>query len=254
MARNQPESINAPAVVAVVHSSGNMGKSTIARYLLADNMDGAPVFSIENVNTSAFDGVNGVEHLHAKQFRELRDQIMIHERGVVDVGSSEFSEFAKYMAQQHGSYEEFCFIVPAGGQKKQIGDTIITIKVLSAIGAKPEQIRVVFSNIDIDDSATVKSDFATLFDFHRSTESFYINPDAVIYRNEVFDLIKPLKKSLAEVVNDETDWRQKIREANKAGDIESRTYALRMLSARQLGISARNNLDDVYRSLFHDYR
>lgn len=254
MAKNQPEHINAPSVVAVVHSSGNMGKSTIARYLLADNMDGAPVFSIEHVNASAFDGVNGVEHLHAKQFSELQDQIMIHDRGVVDVGSSQFSEFAKYMIQERGSHEEFCFIVPAGGQKKQINDTITTIRILGAVGVRPEQIRIVFNNIDMDDVSTLKNDFRALFDYYNANGGFYLNPDAVIFRNDVFDRIKPLNKSLSEVVNDETDWRQIIREANQSGDTETRDHAIRMLSAKRLGISARANLDDVYRSLFHDYR
>jgi hypothetical protein len=244
------ESVKAPAVIAVVHSSGNMGKSTIARYLLAPNMNGAPVFSVENRNTSAFEGVNGVEHLVAKQFRHLQDQIMIHERGVVDVGSSEFGDFSKHLMQYYGAHEDFCFIVPAGGRKKQIGDTAITIRMLKKIGVKPDQIRMVFNNIDKDDVDTLESDYQALFNLYDTEGGFILKRRAVIYRNDVFDLIKSIGMDLETILSDETDWREKVREANRAGDIEAQNHALQMIAAKRLAHSAKQNLDIVFVELF----
>lgn len=242
--------IEIPSVVAVVHSSGNMGKSTIARYLLAPNMEGAAVFCVEDQNTSAFDGVNGVEHIVGKQFRTLQDEILISGAAVVDVGSSEFGEFARHLVQYAGSHDDFCFIVPAGGRKKQIGDTILTVKLLAGMGVRPGNIRMVFSNVDREDVATLESDYCALFNFNDTENLFTMKPAAVVYRNEVFDLLKTLGKDLQEVLSDETDWRAKIREAHQLGDRDARGFALQMVAAQRLAVSAKANLDQVYQELF----
>lgn len=244
--------IEVPAVIAVVHSSGNMGKTTIARYLLAANLQDAMIFSMENRNATAFDGVNGVEHLVAKQFRELQDQIWSHERAVVDVGSSEFGGFSKQLIEYAGAQEDFCFVVPAGGRTKQIGDTIFTVKLLKRMGVEAERIRMVFSNIEREDADrhSLEVEYDALFNFHEAEGGFVLNPNAVIYRSEIFDVIRSLGLDLEAVLTDETDWREKIREANRSKDIETRRYALHRLAAKRLAISAKENLDNVFVELF----
>ena len=57
--------------VAVINFSGNVGKTTIARHLLAPRIAGAEVISIESIN--ADDGQGGA--LRGNQFGELQEYL-----------------------------------------------------------------------------------------------------------------------------------------------------------------------------------
>ena len=59
--------------IAVINFSGNVGKSTVARHLLAPRLDGAEVIAIESINS---DDREKSGALRGAQFDELQEQMM----------------------------------------------------------------------------------------------------------------------------------------------------------------------------------
>ncbi|MEP9532595.1 plasmid stabilization protein, partial [Xanthomonas euvesicatoria] len=63
----------------------------------------------------------------------------------------------------------------------------------------------------------------------------------------IFDRLRTLKKTVSEIVADETDYRAMLREAK---DEDAKAHAISMISAQWLAKSANRNLDDAYKALF----
>lgn len=232
--------------IVVVNFSGNVGKTTVAVNLLKPRMQNAPIYSIESLNSdAAADGVE-VEKMRGRHYGELQEQLMMRNSAIVDVGASNVEEFLKLMQQYHGSHEEFdYFVVPAVKERKQMADTVNTIRILSSIGVPRPKIRVVFNMVEVDDD--VEDEFAPLFGLAELEKSFVLDPRAVIYSNEVFDRLKEVGRSLDDVSDDTTDYRARLR---GAGSDEEKTLCVRMVAIQRLSVSANRNLDDVFRTVF----
>jgi hypothetical protein len=86
--------------IAVLNFSGNVGKSTVARHLLAPRMNDATVIAVETINSDGSDD----EALKAKQFGELQETYAIMPNAVIDVGASNIEEFMVRMSQYKGSH------------------------------------------------------------------------------------------------------------------------------------------------------
>ncbi|MDY7536418.1 StbB family protein [Pseudomonas sp. Bout1] len=233
--------------VAVMNFSGNTGKTTVSDQLLSPRMK-AHRYAIETINAGASDNTADIERLKGRQFGELQAWLMTIDDAVVDVGASNVEDFVKYMGQFAGSHEEFdYFLVPAVAEKKQQADTINTVKTLAALGVPAKRILVVFNKVDIDEADELPELFSAVFGFHALEKKFTLKPDAVIFSNEVFERLRALKKNIAEVVEDTTDYRSQLRTASNDDD---KQHAVRMVSVQRLAKSAWQNLDDVYRVLF----
>jgi DNA-binding transcriptional MerR regulator len=233
--------------VAIINFSGNVGKTTIARQLLAPRMK-ASEFTIETINAGASDDDTKVERLKGKDFGSLQEELIQLDSAVVDIGASNVEEFIKLMRQFHGSHEEFDFyVVPVVSEKKQQADTINTIKALNGLGVPPQKIRVVLNRVDVGDANDVPRQFSMLFGFHEAEKIFMLQPEAVLFTNEIFDRLRILKRTVADIVADDTDYRTMLREASEE---RIKAHAISMISAQRLARSANKNLDDVYKALF----
>lgn len=232
--------------VAVINFSGNPGKTTIVDNLLAPRM-AAPKFRVETINAGAGDE-SDTERLKGKDFGGLQEDLMMLESAIVDVGASNVEEFIKQMGQFDGSHEEFdCFVVPVVSEKKQQIDTVNTIETLAGLGVPARKIHVIFNKVELEDASDISRIFSTIFGLHAETKCFTLRPDAVIFRNEIFERLHILKKNVSEIVEDQTDYRAVLREAK--GD-DAKAHAVGMISAQRLAKSAQKNLDDIYRMLF----
>jgi hypothetical protein len=232
--------------VAVLNFSGNVGKTTLAGNLLKPRMRNAPVYAIESLNSD--EGSNGVsvEKMRGRHYGELQERLMTLDSAIVDVGASNVEEFLKLMQQYHGSHEEFdYFVVPVVKEKKQMADTVNTIRVLSSIGVPRQKIRIIFNMIEMDD--VIEDEFAPLFGLAELEKSFTLNPKAAVYANEVFDKLKEIGKSLVEVDADATDYRARLRESH--GD-EERELCIKMVAIKRLAVTATKNLDAAYKEAF----
>lgn len=233
--------------VAIINFSGNVGKTTVAKQLLAPRLKAAE-FAVETINAGASDDAGDTERMKGKEFGALQEELMLLDSAIVDIGASNVEEFIKLMGQFSGSHEEFdYFVVPTVSEKKQQADTVNTIKTLAGLGVPAKKIRVVFNKVDVDDANDLQGQFGMLFGFHEAEKRFTLKPDAVLFSNEIFDRLRVLNKSVADVVADETDYRALLREAK---DDEAKAQAVSMISVQRLAKSAHKNLDDVHKVLF----
>ncbi|WP_256330605.1 StbB family protein [Variovorax sp. YR216] len=234
--------------MAIINFSGNVGKTTVAKQLLAPRMEGASEFVIETINANAQDDAGDAERLKGKEYGSLLDEIGNLDSAIVDVGASNVEQFIKLMGQFEGSHEEFdYYVVPVVDEKKQQVDAIGTIATLARLGVPPKKIRVVFNKVDLDDAGDIPGRFAALHAYHQKNKLFTLSSGAVIFISEVFERIGTLKKSIAELAADTTDYRAQRREAK---DETGKNVANTMLSTQQLARSANRNLDAAYKALF----
>nr|AGH89244.1 StbB: putative plasmid stable inheritance protein [uncultured bacterium] len=232
--------------VAVINFSGNVGKTTIAGHLLKSRMNDAPIYSVESLNVDATSDGLEVEKMKGKRFGDLVEQLMQSDEAIIDVGASNVEEFLKQMQQYAGSHEEFdYFVVPTVKEKKQQADTVNTLRALAKLGIPKSKIRLVFNKVEMDDS--VEDDFASLFGLAELEKGFTLKPGAVVFANEVFERLKSVGKSLADITADETDYRARLRETQ---DQDEKELCVRMVALKRLATTANANLDDVFKTLF----
>lgn len=104
-----------------------------------------------------------------------------------------------------------------------------------------------FAWIAAGDAEDLESQFGWLVGFHDAQKLFSLRRDAVLFKNEIYDRLRLLKKTVSEVASDATDYRAQLREA--AND-DAKAHAVQMISVQRLAKSAHKSLDDVYKALF----
>ncbi len=227
--------------VAIINFSGNVGKSTIAKHLLAPRLD-AELLAVETINSS--DGAD--QTFRGIEFGDLSEHLLRTDNAVVDVGVSNVEAFAKEMRKFRGSHEDFdFFVVPVVKDIKQQKDSMATIEALQAIGVPPKKIRVIFNRLESDES--VDQVFYPIANFHEATKAFTLKPEWVIHENEIYNRLKSLRKSLTDVVNDQTDYKKVLAEAKTE---EEKDDAVHMIMAKRLATAAHENLEAVFKTLF----
>ncbi|ENG0237436.1 StbB family protein [Burkholderia multivorans] len=226
--------------VAVINFSGNVGKSTMARHLLAPRLN-VDLISIETINSS-----EGGENIKASQYDELQGHLLTNEVAVVDIGASNIEAFIRAMAQYRKSHEDFdYFVVPVVKAPKQQEDTIATIDALAGMGVPPKKIRVVFNQVEIDDE--VENEFRAIFGYADAEKKCVVKSSATVYENEVFKKAKGLGKTVSDILADPIDYKAKLKEAKDADEKEA---AVQMILAKRLAESAHENLESVFKVLF----
>lgn len=228
--------------VAVINFSGNVGKSTVARHLLAPRMNSATVVPVESINS---DGTQD-EAIKGKQFGELQEALMLLDDAVVDVGASNVEDFVNLMKQYKGSHEDFdYFVIPTVPKNKQMRDTISTIDALADIGVPAKKIRLVFNMLEIDD--VPERVFAGLFEYHTTSKSFTLRPEAVIHVNDIYGKLKGAEQGIKDILNDPTDYKEKIKTAK---DADEKLHFAQMVGIKRLAAGVTEELDAVFKTLF----
>jgi cellulose biosynthesis protein BcsQ len=237
--------------LCVINFSGNVGKTTIAAHLLKPRMNDPQVFSVESFNSGIEnEGVEDAEIIKGKRFADLANEILIADEAIVDVGASNVETFLMLMSQYAGSHKDYdYYIIPTVSQKKQLTDTISTIKTLSEMGIPAEKIKIVFNRVEYDEIDELDA-FASLIGFHSTNPIFTFNEKSVVLINDIFDGLKKVNKTLSELVADKTDFKAIIRD--KKTTPKEKDFALNMLALQRLSIGANKNLDAAYQALFQD--
>src|SRR4030095_5092211 len=136
--------------------SVNVGKTTIARHLLAPRIEGARVIAIESLN--ADDGQ--AQALRGRQFGELQEYLQTVESVVVHIGASNVEDLLSLMRRYRGSHEDFdYFVIPTVPALKQQQDTIATLAELTRIGVPANKLKLVFNQVE--DDAKISETFDT---------------------------------------------------------------------------------------------
>ena len=227
--------------IAVINFSGNVGKSTVARHLLAPRLNNATVIAVESINS---DGSQD-EAIKGKQFGELQEALMLMDDAVIDIGASNVEDFINLMKQYKGSHEDFdYFVIPTVSKAKQQRDTISTIDALAEIGVPAKKIRLVFNMVEIDE--TPERIFSGLFEYQASAKNFTIRPEAVIHVNDIYGKLKGTETGIKEVLADPTDYKEKIKSAKDANE---KLHCAQMVALKRLAAGVTEELDAVFKTL-----
>lgn len=229
--------------VMVTNFSGNVGKSTLTKYMLAPRMNDAKVIPIETINAHEGDAD---DNLKGKQYGQLIEGLALFDDAIVDVGSSNVQDTIALMQQYRGSHEVFdYFMVPVIHRAKQIKDTISTIDALASIGVPPEKIRLVFNMIDED--TELEKDFRPLFAYHQAEGAFTLNPEAVIYQHDFFSRAVGHNTTIEEILSDKTDYNAMIK---SAGSPEEKLKFSQQRALKWLAAELNEKLDNAFRATF----
>lgn len=228
--------------VAVINFSGNVGKSTVSRHLLAPRMNNAQVIAVESINS---DGTED-ESIKGKQFGQLSEALALVDDAVVDIGASNVEDLINQMKQYRGSHEDFdFFVVPTVSKHKQQRDTISTIEALSEIGVPAKKIRLVFNMVEQDESPEVI--FSGLFEYHESEKTFTLKPNAVMHANDIYGKLKGSEQTIAAILADTTDLKEQLKAAKEP---EEKLRISRLIGIKRLAAGVSEELDAVFKALF----
>jgi hypothetical protein len=224
--------------IAVLNFSGNVGKSTLARHLLSPRMPNAGLVAVETINAdSASDN-----RIRGADFGKLQRDLQLENDAIVDVGASNVEQFMALMRQYHESHEDFdLYLVPTVPVPKQQRDTTECIVELAELGVPAHKIFVVFNLVE--PGLDVETTFEPIFNFVDAMHLCMADPQAVIYKNDVFGLIRNSGDSLSDVVNDTTDFKSAIKSAT---DPAEKLALAERLSVRRLAVGVNQNLDAVF--------
>ena len=227
--------------LAVINFSGNVGKSTITRHLLAPRLPGARVIAVESINAD-----EGQEQsLRGFQFGELQEYLQAVDDVVVDIGASNVEELMRLMHRYRESHEEFdCFIVPTVPPPKQQQDTIATLADLHAVGVPPDRIQIIFNMVD--DREPLERVFHILLAFLEQQPIASANSDCRIGINEVYARVRGTGTDLAEIARDETDYKRLIA---RAGNRQEKMSLGQKLATRRLARGVVPELDACFAAL-----
>lgn len=227
--------------VATLNYSGNTGKSTLARHLLAPRIPNARLIAVETINADAA----GDEQYRGKAFDRLSETLLETDAAVIDVGASNVEDFLMLMRRFDGSHEDIdLFVLPTVAALKQQKDTIETIEFLAnELRVDAARIRVIFNRVEETDE--VDTIFSGLKQYEKDEKKFQAISTPV-FANDVYERLKSIDRSLAEVIGDTADYRAQVRTAKSA---EQKERAVRMTTLKRLAPTAQANLDAVFKQL-----
>jgi len=182
--------------IFILNSSGNAGKSLLARELFFPRLEGAKIVEIETVNSGGanFERLNIKKFKGSDEFTDIYMGILETENLILDVGASNLTSFWESMSTFAGVETLFdYFVIPTSTRGKIQEDTYKTINFLQGEGIPVEKIKVVFNEV----KSTVAQDFEVLLsaDFPFD-ESLYIMQNEALFNDLGF-----LKKTIADIFN-----------------------------------------------------
>jgi hypothetical protein len=227
--------------VAVINFSGNVGKTTVARHLLAPRIDGAEVIAIESIN--ADDGQ--AKALRGRHFGELQEYLQTVDNVVVDIGASNVEDLLALMDRYRGSHEDFdYFVVPTVPALKQQQDTIATLTQLARLGIPESKLKVAFNQVE--DDVKVDEAFDTLLAFIDQNPITHVSVQCRLGTNEIYERVKGTGKDLAELAGDATDYKALIAKAQSTAD---KLALAQKLATRRLASGVVPELDKCFAAL-----
>ena len=227
--------------IAVINFSGNVGKTTVARHLLAPRIPGAELIAVESINANDGQG----QALRGKQFGELQEYLQTVEHNVVDIGASNVEDLLSLMHKYRGSHEDFdYFVIPTVPALKQQQDTIATLVELARLGISGSKLRLVFNQVE--DGTDVSQTFDTLLAFIEQHPIMTMNARCRLSANEIYQRIKGTGQNLADLARDETDFKALI---VRSRDTAEKLAWAQKLAIRRLALGVVPELDDCFAAL-----
>lgn len=223
--------------IAVLNFSGNVGKSTLARHLLAPRLDNCAIIPVETVNENEIESPS----FKGKNFKDVLVELVMYDNAIVDIGSSNIEQVFEQLKKITGSHEDFdYYVVPTVPSVKQQADTMSLITALAELGVEDNKIRIVFNQVESDDE--VEKLFPILYNYCKDSG---IPTDTAVYQNDLFSMLHD--KEIADVVNEDKGIKEKLATAES---IEEKRELANVLTVARLAKGVEENLDRVFEALF----
>ena len=227
--------------LAVINFSGNVGKTTVARHLLAPRIPGCQVVAVESINADDGQPVT----IRGRQFAQLQEFLQSVDNVVIDIGASNVEELLKLMRRYRGSQEDFDgFVVPTVPARKQQQDTAATLAELARIGVPATRLRLVFNQVD--DDSPIEQAFETLLAYCAASGVVQPRTAACMTFNEVYARVRGSGQSLLDLATDATDYKAEIARAGSASD---KLALAQKLATRRLACGVVPELDACFAAL-----
>lgn len=206
--------------IVVTNQQGRVGKSILsANVFLPFAPADTQFYSIESQNTGAEQYGVELTKMRGRDTVELLSAVIAADDAVVDVGASNFEAFFQGLAEFSAVDDFDLFVVPTvpGGKRESV-ETMKTVAQLRAFGVPASRIHVVFNMVEVRDleesleQATLRS-FPELFAIVKAEKNCVANPRAALRKSNIFDHLARTRKTLAEALNDQTDYAAAFKEA-----------------------------------------
>lgn len=226
--------------VAILNFSGNVGKSTIAKFLLAPRYPNAVHITIETINSDTSIDEQSVIQLKGKEVDTVQEQLLINDDVIVDVGASNVEQFINGMKLFAGSIEDFdLFLVPVTPEKKQQIDTVTTVDTLLDMGVSADKIKIIFNKVQADMS--IQDEFYALIQY-LTTINVSVSTDGFIPESTFFESANESGDTVESILADDTDYRALIRATDSKA--EKLSYAAKVMMPR-MAVGIKASLDSV---------
>jgi len=227
--------------VAIINFSGNVGKTTIARHLLAPRIAQAEIISVESANADEQEA----DALRGKDFAHLQQYMLASDNLIVDIGASNVEDLMTLMKKFKGSHEDFDFyLIPVVPDVKQQKDSANTALQLASMGVNPQKIKIVLNRVEEPDNPVKQ--FSPLASFLEQQQVAKIDPAAHITENEIFQRVKHDGRSITDLATDTTDYKALIAQSR---DLEEKIVLADKLATKRLAQGVLPELDACFRAL-----
>lgn len=238
------------ASIGILNCSGNVGKTTATRELLAPRLPHMSVRQIESINTDDSAGPK-VEVMIAARFDELHAELMRGRKLLVDIGASNVEEYLNRLDLSEGSQEDYaCFVVPVEPESKQMKDTIKTINMLADLGVEPQRIRVLLNKVELVKSearaVTLRRHFGQLFELHERKGTFVLNEEALVPKNDVFALAAAAGRTIHDIAIDGVDYKAQLASATTETE---KDRLVKLVGLKRKALSIEPVLDQAFNAL-----
>lgn len=239
--------------LAVLNCSGNVGKTTLTRQLLAPRLAGHAVAMMESINADET-GDQGVEVVLAGEASRIHERMLLGESLIVDIGASNVEEYLRWLEESDSAHTDYAlFIVPVVPATKQMQDTIKTVALLAELGVEPERIRVAFNMVRQQGRETLERtlarDFAPIVAFHDHSQLFDLRPEVAIPHSTVFSISAEVGVTVHTISQDRTDYRAAIAKESPGA---RRNDLVRLEGLRRLAAGMEPRLQGAFEALLTD--
>jgi len=234
--------------IVVAGISGNLGKSTLAAHMLVPRMKNAKLLIVETINQDTTELVEVSEKIRGEEFKKIYMELVLNEEIVVDVGASNAEAFFEGLSSFSQGYDEVdFFIIPVVSGAKEQAESVLTARMLEAMGVEKNKIRIVFNRV----KRSVEDEFAEILHQAIKLDCFIANPECMVFENDIYedlsDLKLPLVDACSMAYNDLNALKTDLR--RDAHDPAKFSLSMKKLNVAKKAINTSAQLDDAFNAL-----
>jgi len=231
--------------IAVLNSSGNVGKSTITKELLAPRLRGCLIVEVETINDSNISNpnLNITKYDVNDEVDDLYFKMLESENVVVDIGASNIAAFFEKVTQFEGFLTIFdYFVIPSvASDTKIIKDTIKTTNFLKSLDIEDEKIKIILNKVENDPEIE--------FNILIKNSPVAIDTQNYIKKSKLFEDLSLLKSDIKSIFNPDLDfYKSQILAAETP---KEKMRLIKMDMSNRMSHSVAKKFDEIFKNIFN---